>query len=90
MKIFKTKIERHEEEFDFECYENTEPIDIGDKFIFFFGGIADVQVCDSENIKDEVNKNNRVKSHTRIDLVSGFWRNCFKIKTSSFDLSTVS
>ena len=35
MRNFKTKIEGHEEEFDFECYENTEPIEIGDKYIFF-------------------------------------------------------
>ena len=90
MRNFKTKIEGHEEEFDFECYENIEPIDIGDKFIFFFGGIVDVQVCDSESVKYEVNKNNRVKDCTRIDLVSGFWQNCFKIKSTSFDLSTVS
>lgn len=90
MRNFKTKIEGHEEEFDFECYENTHPINIGDKFIFFFAGISDVQVCDSESVKLEINKNNRVKDHTRIDLVSGFWQNCFKIKSTSFDLSTVS
>ena len=90
MRNFKTKIEGHEEEFDFECYENTEPIEIGDKYIFFFGGIADVQVCDSENVKAEINKNDRVKDHTKIDLVTGFWRNCFKIKATNFDLSTVS
>ena len=90
MREFKTKIEGHEEEFSFVCYENTEPINIGDKYIFFFGGIADVQVCDSENVKAEINKNDRVKDHTKIDLVTGFWKNCFKIKSTDFDLSTVS
>ena len=90
MRNFKTKIEGYEEEFDFECYESTEPIKIGDKYIFFFGGIADVQVCDSENVKVEINKNDRVKDNTKIDLVTGFWRNCFKIKSTNFDLSTVS
>jgi hypothetical protein len=87
---FKTKIEGHEKEFDFECYENTESIEISDKYIFFFVGIADVQVCDSENVKLEINQNDRVKDHTKIDLVTGFWRNCFKIKVTNFDLSTVS
>lgn len=70
MRNFKTKIEGHEEEFDFECYENTEPIKIGDKYIFFFGGIADVQVCDSEAEKAEINKNDRVKDYTKIDFVT--------------------
>ena len=87
---FKTKIEGHEEEFYFECYENTEPIEIGDKFIFFFGGIADVQVCDSENVKFEINKSDRVKDESKIDLVTGFWQKCYKIKETNFDLSTVS
>lgn len=88
MKNFKTKVEGLNEEFDFECYENTEPIEIGDKYIFFFGGIADVQVCDSENVKFEINKNDRVKDE--IDLVTGFWQKCYKIKSTNFDLSTVS
>jgi hypothetical protein len=92
MRKFKTKIEGSDsdKEFDFECYENDTPIEIGDKYIFFFAGIADVQVCDSENVKAEINKNDRVKDHTKIDLVTGFWKNCFKIKSTDFDLSTVS
>lgn len=28
MRKFKTKIEGHEEEFDFECYENTDNFDL--------------------------------------------------------------
>ena len=90
MKNFKTKIEGHEKEFDFECFENTEPIEIGDKFIFFFGGMVDVQICDSETVKIEINKKNKVKDHTKIDFTSGFWQNCYKIKSTNFDLSTVS
>lgn len=90
MRNFKTKIEGHNEEFNFECYENTEPIEIGDKYIYFFGGIVDVQICDSESVKLEINKNNRVKDLTKIDLTAGFWQNCFKIKSTDFDLSTVS
>jgi hypothetical protein len=86
---FKTKIEGHNEEYDFECYENTELIEIGDKFIFFFCGIADVQTCDSENVKFEVNKNDRVKNHNIIDLVTGFWQKCYKIKSTNFDLSKI-
>lgn len=83
MKKFKTKIEGYEEEFNFECYNNTEPINIGDKYIFFFGDIVDVQICDSESIKLEINKNNRVKDNTKIDFVTGFWQNCYKIKSTN-------
>lgn len=90
MKNFKTKVEGHNGIFDFECYENTEPIDIGDKYIFFFGGIADVQVCDSEGVKFEINKNDRVKDRSKIDLVTGFWQKCYKIKSTNFDLRVVS
>lgn len=69
---------------------HTEPIEIGDKYIiFFFWGIADVQTCDSETVKEEINKNSRVHDHTKIDLVTGFWRNCYKIKSTNFDLSLV-
>ena len=89
MKNFTTRVEGHEGEFTFECHENIEPIDIGDKYIFFFGGIADVQVCDSEAVKYEINPNDRVKDWTKIDLVTGFWKNCYKIKTTNFDLSLV-
>lgn len=90
MRNFKTKIKGYEEEFDFECYENTEPIEIGDKYIFFFAGFADVQVCGSETEKAEINKNIRVEDYTKIDFTTGFWRNCFKIKSTNFELSTVS
>jgi hypothetical protein len=90
MQSFKTKIDGHsEEEFDFECYENTEPIEIGDKYIFFFAGIADVQICDSEDVKVEINQNDRVRNPLKIDFVTGFWRKCFKIKSTNFDLTTV-
>ncbi len=90
MRNFKTKIEGYEEEFDFECYENTEPIKIGDKYIYFFAGFTDVQVCVSETEKAEINKNDRVEDYTKIDFTTGFWRNCFKIKSTNFELSTVS
>lgn len=84
MRNFKTKIEGHEEEFEFECHENTTPIEIGDKFLFFFAGIADVGVCGSEEEKAEINKNDRIKNPAKIDLVTGFWRNCFKIKSTNY------
>ena len=91
MQKFKTKIEGHgETEFDFLCYENTEPIEIGDKFIFFFAGIADVQECCSENEKAVINKHDRPYQQDKIDLVHNFWCKCYKIKSTNFDLSTVS
>lgn len=90
MKKFKTKIENdNKKEYDFLCYENTEPIEIGDAFIFFFMGIADVQICNSENIKKEINPNDRVRDGKTIDLVTGFWEKCFKIKSTNFDLDTL-
>ena len=91
MKKFKTKIDSClEEEYDFECYENTEPIEIGDKYIYFFCDIADVQECCSENEKFEINFNNHVRdSKVAVDLVVGFWKNCYKIKSTNFDLSRV-
>jgi hypothetical protein len=76
-------------EYDFECYENTEPIEIGDKFIFFFFGGWDVQTCCSENEKSEINKHDRPKREDIIDMTHNFWENCYKIKTTNFDLSTV-
>lgn len=85
MEKFKTKIDGYpEREYNFECYDNTTPIEIGDKYIFFFGGIVDVQICDTESVKAEVNKHDRPKKDM-IDLVHGFWRNCFKIKSTDFD-----
>jgi hypothetical protein len=92
MATFKTKIENSDlnKEFEFECYENDINIEIGDKYIFFFAGIADIQICDSENIKSEINKHNRPKNNDVIDLVYNFWRNCYKIKSTNFDLSTIS
>jgi hypothetical protein len=89
MENFKTKIEGFNDEFNFECYPNTHPIEIGDKYIFFFCGIADVQICDSENVKYEINKNDRVRNPNIIDAVTGFWKRCYKIKSTNFDLSLI-
>lgn len=49
-------------------------------------GIADVQICDSENVKSEINKHDRPKKEDIIDLVHGFWRNCYKIKNTNFNI----
>lgn len=57
--------------------------------IFFFGGIADVQTCDSENEKSEINKNNKPYQKDKIDLVHNFWRKCYKIKSTNLDLNLV-
>ena len=90
MKTFKTKIDGHgDTEFEFECYENTEPINLGDKYIFFFAGMVDVQVCDSDTVHYEINPNDRVYDKNKIDFVTGFWKKCYKIKSTDFDLSSV-
>lgn len=87
---YKTKIEGHGEQvFNFDCHENTEPIIIGDPYLFFFAGTADVTVCQSAKEMAEVNKNNRVKDNTKIDLVTGFWNRCYKIKSTDFDLTKI-
>lgn len=85
MREFKTEIEGYEGTYTFECYENDEPINVGEKFIFFFMGIADVQICQSEEEKFEINPNNKEYDYTKIDLVTGFWRNCYKIKNTNFN-----
>ena len=72
MKNFKTKIEGHNGIFEFVCYENTERINIGDKYLFFFGNTAHVYICNSEAEVEDVNINNR-HNHNE---------NCFKIKSS--------
>jgi len=87
MEHFKTKIDGHSEENNFECYDNTHPIEIGDAYIFFFAGIADVQLCFSEEVKYEINQNDRVYDYTKIDFTTGFWKKCYKIKSTDFDLT---
>ena len=91
MENFKTKVDSSDsnKKFDFTCEDNTTPIEIDDYFIFFFAGIADVQKCLTEEMKYEINQNDRVLDNSKIDLVTGFWRNCYKIKTTNFDLTTV-
>jgi len=90
MPEFNTKVEGYgDKEYHFDCYDNTEPIDIGEKFIFFFAGIADVQVCHSETSKYEINSNDRKRDRTKIDLVTGFWKNCYKIKETDFNLESI-
>ena len=52
--------------------------------------IADVQICDSERVKSEINKHDRPYQKDKIDFICNFWRKCYKIKSTNFDLSTVS
>ena len=89
MKTFNVKIEGFgDRKYNFTCEENTYPIEIDDKFLFFFGGVACIGICGSENEKYEINKNNH-KSDCSIDLVSGFWERCYKIKFTDFDLKQI-
>lgn len=87
MKNFKVKIysDPNEGEYDFECYENTEHINQGDYFLFYFAGIYDIGKCESDKEEYEVNKNDRTPDLNKIDLVTGFWTNCYKIKSTNFD-----
>jgi hypothetical protein len=87
VKVYSSDIK---EDFDFECYPNDEPIEIGDYLLYFFAGIADVSKCENETEKSEVNKHDRPrKENCVMDLTHGFWRNCYKIKNTNFDLTTV-
>lgn len=56
-------------------------------YIFFFGGIADVQVCNSDIEFYEINKNDKQRDYSKIDLVTGFWKNCYKIKNTDYKLN---
>lgn len=87
MRKFITKVDGAELdiEYTFECFENTEPINIGDDYLFFFAGTAATCKCSSENEMAEINPNDR-KSTGFGDLVTGFWRNCYKIKTTNFQI----
>jgi len=89
METFKTKIESDDsgKEYKFNCYDNTESIEIGNHFLFFFAGVADVGCCQSENEKSEINYNDRERNGNTIDFVTGFWKNCYKIKTTNFKLN---
>ena len=71
--------------YTFDCYENTEPIEIGDQYIYLFWGTYEVLVCASENERFEINVNSRVANPNSIDLVTNFWQNCYKIKSTDFD-----
>ena len=72
----------------FECYENTEPIQVGDYYIYFMWGGASVMKCSTETEKHEINPNDIVCTGV-LDLVTGFWKQCYKIKTTTLDLATV-
>mgnify|MGYP000928203967 CR=1 FL=1 len=91
METFRTRIESANSKkfYNFECYDNTEPISIGDYFIFFFAGIADVGRCTSEHEKKEINPNDFEYQKDKIDLVYNFWKKCYKIKSTDFDLTLV-
>lgn len=88
--VFSTKVQSAEDdkEYVFICHENYEPIRVGDKYLYFFAGSADVCECYSENEKSEINENDH-KSDAIIDLVTGFWKKCYKIKTTNFNLDLI-
>lgn len=92
MKEFKVAVEiaESDKEYDFECYENDVPIEMGEHFLFYFAGIWDIGTCMSETEKVEINPNDKKPDPAKIDLVAGFWTACYKIKTTNFDLTTLS
>lgn len=91
MPTFNVKLEEGDPDVEYEvnCGENTDLIDIGDYYLFFFGGTAAIQQCQSESEKVEINENNLKPRPNSIDFVSGFWRNCYKVIKTDFDLKLV-
>ena len=84
-KVTKTRIYDDEKEYTFELYENTEPINIGDYYLFWFGSWCIAQ-CETLSEHREINPNGIVKQKNIIDFVAGFWKNCFKIKSTNYNL----
>lgn len=73
----------------FEIYPNTEPINIGDYFLFNFGGSWHIDKCSSEREMSEINQHDRPYKTHMIDLVHSFWRGCYKIYDTNFPLKTL-
>jgi len=71
-KRIKAKIDGHKKEYLFECYENTEPIEVGDKYLYLIGNVALVKKCRYESTIFEINKSS-------IDC-----ENSFKIKYTDY------
>lgn len=67
----------HQRTFDFECYEHTEKINIGDKYLFFFADTISVFTCTCDAEVDDVNTNDRNNINEK----------CFKIKNTDFVLN---
>ena len=87
-RIIRTKLygDEDEREYTFEVYKNTEPIKAGDYFLFYYCGYH-IEKCEHEGEEYELNPNNHVaKPETVIDLVTGFWKNCWKIKKTNYNL----
>jgi len=76
-------------EFNFELEENTEIIDIGDYYLFTFGGVYSVGKCDTATEKFQINPNDKPYNKDVLDLVHGFWKKCYKIKNTNLDLSLI-
>ena len=70
--------------YNFNLYENTEVIDIGEYYLMGALGEWTVIKCDTENEKFEINPNDLVKKNAG-DMIAGFWRNCYKIKETNFN-----
>lgn len=86
MPTFNLTIDGFDGEYEFDCHEFTEPINIGDAYVFWFDFIGTPTICRTESEMLEINEN-EIKSTAVLDFVSGFWKKCFKIKNTNFDIS---
>lgn len=86
MKKIVEKIEDDNKYHYFELYPNTEPINVGDWYLFYFAGRADITKCYNEIERQQCNFNPNYSSDAAIDLVENFWKKCFKIKNTSYNL----
>ena len=86
IKKIRTQINNSKEFYNFKLYPNTEPINIGDMYMYNFGGVWNILKCSSEEEKIQINPNTIKKNPNKIDFISGFWKRCYKIKNTNLDL----
>lgn len=87
-KVLHITLEGEKRDYSFEVAQRDIEINVGDYYIFYFAGEWNICKCDSVEQKYEINPNNH-QSDCAIDFVSGFWKNCFKILNTNYDLSEV-
>lgn len=66
-------------------YPNDVEINVGDTILFWCGGWM-IDVCSSEESAYECNPPDKPKNKNVIDLVSTFWRRCYKVYRTNYKI----